>query len=359
MVGGNKTMYSGRAFKRMSWRVDLVFSYVVVFFCTFGLCMAWSVAALAPEDPRPPLEPERSWDPFLTKKESLMVKYMDLDPLGLHGQGRMVLHSLHPLVSMITFDKVTGNPELWLKRMAGYSALANWLVSRQQLGEIKLVGLEVLMTTEGIDFKFERADSKEGYLLQGRGRFAWDGRWAVRSGALWLSRPPFKDLDKPLARPMGYGTLDAFGSKGRFKAVMDEAFALDASTGHLETNAVWNEAVTQGNIDKMEAEWGVEMSTFRVNDAFFEQGPRELAHDLLAYAGLTPSWGMAFPRITLSGNVTGPRFNARALRLSSPGLQVWGTAHGTWYPLPGSMIVEVTGKSPGRDMRQFVWPGKK
>ncbi|MBF0415412.1 MAG: hypothetical protein HQL79_06550 [Magnetococcales bacterium] len=358
MLGSQKDRHSSPGLKRKSRGIGALYSCATVFFCYFGLSMAWSLAALAPEDPRPPLEPERSWDAIVTKKESLMVKYMDLDPLGLHGQGRLVLHSLHPLVNTISFDKVTGNPELWLKRMAGFSALANWLVTRQQLGEIKLAGLEVLMTAEGIDFKFDRADIKDGYLLQGRGRFAFDGRWAVRSGALWLSRPPFKDLDKPFARPMGYGTLDAYGAKGRFKAVMDEAFALDASTGHVEANAVWNDAVTRGDIDKVEAEWGVEMTTFRVSDAFFEQGPRDLSHELLTYAGLTPAWGMAFPRITLSGSVTGPSYKAHALRLSSPSLQVWGTAHGIWYPLPGSMNVEVTAKSPGRDMRQFVWPGK-
>ncbi|MBF8273570.1 MAG: hypothetical protein HW380_2675 [Magnetococcales bacterium] len=324
---------------------------VLVFF----ICLGWSTAAPAPVIVPPPLDPDRSWDSFLSRNENLMVKFMELDPLGLHGQGRMVLHSLHPLVTLITFEKVTGDPELWLKRMAGGSAPANWLLERQKLGEIKLSKLEVLMTIEGIDFRFERAETPDGHLSKGRGRFSLNGQWAIRTGPLWLARPPFKDMEKSLSRPMGYGSMDASGSRGRAKVTLEEAFALDASTGHAVVDALWNEAASKGRQDKVQAEVAVEMSTFRVNDAFFEQGPRELAHQLLTYSGLAPSWGMAFPRITLSGVVTGPRYHAQTLRLSSPNLQVWGEAKGLWSPPPGTLVLDLTAKSPGKDARNFTW----
>ncbi|MBF0423913.1 MAG: hypothetical protein HQL73_13080 [Magnetococcales bacterium] len=325
------------------------------------VCLGWvaigpAMAVWPADEAIPPLEPERPWESLLTKKEDLLVKYMDLEPLGLHGQGRMVLHSLHPLVTMISFDQVTGRPDMWLKRMANISAVANWLMTKQKLGEVKLVGLEVLMTTEGIDFRFERANIKEGYLLKGRGRFNLDGRWAVRSGPLWLTSPPFKEMEKFLARPLGYGSLEAHGSRGRARVVLDEVFAVDASAGQAVVNGVWNEALTRGAIDKIKAELGLEMTTFRVNDTFFEQGPRQLAHDLLAYAHLTPSWGLAFPTITMSAQLTGPAFNAPTIHLSAAKLRVWGVADGTWYPWPWSVHLSLAAKSPGRDIRLFAWP---
>ncbi|MBF0108808.1 MAG: hypothetical protein HQL76_06520 [Magnetococcales bacterium] len=307
----------------------------------------------------PPLDPDQPWEESMGRGENLMVKYMDLEPLGLRGQGRMVLHSLQPLVSMIRFDTVVGNPELWLKRMAGTSALSHWLLNRQKLGEVKLTGLEVLMTAEGIAFRFERAENGDGHLTRGRGRFSPDGLWAIRTGPLYLSRPPFKDLDPPIARPIGYGSMEVFGSRGRCKVILGEAFALDASTGNAVVNALWNDAATQGTIDQVRAEIGVEMSTFRVNDAFFEQGPRDLARGLLAYAGLTPSWGMAFPRITLSSTLTGPRFHAKTLRLSSPKLQVWGEAQGLWNPFPGTLAFKLEAKSPGRETKKFTWSSEE
>ncbi|MEK6602560.1 MAG: hypothetical protein AABZ09_11815, partial [Candidatus Binatota bacterium] len=72
---------------------------------------------------------------------------------------------------MVIYDKVGGNPELWLKQMAGSMSLAHWLLERQNLGEIKLTGLQVLMTSDGIDFKFDRAEIGDGYLSKGRGLF--------------------------------------------------------------------------------------------------------------------------------------------------------------------------------------------
>ncbi len=337
--------------------------WVVALLLMFGLTIGVGTDGSHADSSRlittPPLDPDRSWEGFLGRNENLMVKYMDLEPLGLRGQGRMVLHSLHPLVSMISFDKVVGNPELWLKRMAGSSALAHWLLERHKLGEVKLSKLEVLMTTEGIDFRFERAENADGHLTRGRGRFSLDGSWAIRTGPLWLGSPPFKNLDPPLARPIGFGSMDIFGSKGRCKMILTEAFALDASTGTFVMNALWNEAAIKGRIEQAQAEIGMELSTFRVNDAFFEQGPRELARNLLAYAGLTPSWGMAFPRITLSGTLSGPKYQIKTLRLSSPKLQVWGEARGTWNPFPGSLILDLSAKSPGNETKNFTWSSEK
>lgn len=315
----------------------------------------WSIAASSSATALPPLDPDRSWEELFGRREDLMVKYLDLDPLGLHGKGRMVLHSLHPLVSMITFEKVVGNPELWLKRMAGSSALANYLLEHQKLGDVTLSKLEVLMTSDGIDFRLERANIADGHLSKVRGRFGLDGRWSIRTGPLWLSRPPLKGMEKMWARPVGYGAVDAFGSKEMCKIVLNEAFALDASAKHMLVNASWNDAVTKGQSGKVQAEVSMELTTFRVNDAFFEQGPRELAKKLLAYADLTPSWGMAFPRITLSGTVTGPEYNVQTLRLSSPSLQIWGTAQGLWSPPPGSITLDLNAKSPGKDAKGFLW----
>ncbi|MEO5330164.1 MAG: hypothetical protein H7829_18215 [Magnetococcus sp. THC-1_WYH] len=328
---------------------------VLVVGLTLFAGVGWSLAASSSTATEPPLDPDRSWDALLSRKEDLMVKYMDLDPFGLRGKGRMVLHSLHPLVGMVIYDKVGGNPELWLKQMAGSMSLAHWLLERQNLGEIKLTGLQVLMTSGGIDFKFDRAEIGDGHLSKGRGRFTLNGQWAIRTGPLWLARPPFKELEKPLVRPMGYGSMDAYGSKGKAKVILKEAFALDASTGHAVIDAEWNEAATQGITDKIKADIVVEMSVFRVNDAFFEQGPRDLARALLAYAGLTPSWGMAFRRITLSSTLTGPLYQAKTLRLSSPNLQIWGEAKGRWNPMPGSIILDLTAKSPGKEARNFSW----
>lgn len=297
------------------------------------------------------LDLDRDWNDKSHWNEDLFVKHLDIHQPNLMARGKLSLRSLRPLIGMVELDEAQGDPTEIVQRFFGSSEPLQEFIQQTTIRNLKLEGLRVVLSVDGIDVRLKRARIPEGTLNDAKGRLITDGHWAIRTGALALTKLPVKNVWQGPQSPLGFTSLTGSGDKQRGQTEIGRAFGFGMRA--KKVNMLRNRP--EGDAHKLRFDLALTAEGINLGEAFFLMEGAGVVEDVLTYTDKNFNKEKDFSKLALRASIEGNAYRIDTVRLSAPGVQIWGNGKGLWQPPPGTLQLDLTARPQNRKEKSFHW----